>query len=268
MTTHGSFPASISIPTHFNHLSWEHFPETLPFKADIGKWLEKCSEIEGQGLLQLSPLLLNTQSPLATRPAMLSSGAALALLSRASSSARPSEAAGGRLVACSRYQGSFSANTPSFARGYASKSSGDLFEGALSATEGVKDAGEKASTILKPRIPVQRTNLNPKKMRKHYKHQNFLESVAHKRKVPTSMKKVWHEVFAIRRMPVAKAMSFLEVYPTRSSKHLLSAVRSARANAVWRGFKAEDLEICPSLSPLNPLPCHCQRCKRISSSLL
>lgn len=180
---------------------------------------------------------------------MLSSGAAIVLFARATPAVRPSEAVSAHVVASSRRVGASSLNTSANVRYYATKSSGDLFEGALGAAEGVKDGGEKASSLLKPRIPVQRSNLNPKKMRKHYKHADFLESVAHKRKVPTSMKKVWHEAYAIRRMPVAKAMSFLEVYPTRSSQHLLSAVKQARSNAVWRGFKAEDLQICTFFFP-------------------
>lgn len=113
----------------------------------------------------------------------------------------------------------------------------------------MKEAGAKVANFLKPRIPVQRTGLKLKNMRKHYKHKDFLESVAHKRRVPTSMKKVWHEARAIRRLPVAKALSFLEVYPTRSAKHLKSAVKQAKLNAVWRGFKAEDLEVCTFSSP-------------------
>lgn len=54
---------------------------------------------------------------------------------------------------------------------------------------------------------------------------------------------MWHEARAVRRLPVKKALSFLEVHPTRSSKHLYSAIRQAKLNAVWRGFREEDLEV-------------------------
>lgn len=138
-------------------------------------------------------------------------------------------------------------------RRYASKSSGDLFEGVLQGGEAVKGGEGKEASVLKPRIPVQREKVEGQKMRSHYKHKNFLESVAHKRRVPTSMKKVWHEARAVRRLPVKKALSFLEVHPTRSSKHLYSAIRQAKLNAVWRGFREEDLEVC-TFSRLPPIP--------------
>lgn len=144
----------------------------------------------------------------------------------------------------SRVSGLYRAGVTQSTRSYAGKSSGDLFTSTLGGGEAVKDGGAKASSLLRPRIPVQRPGLKLKNMRKRYKHKTFLESEAHKRKVPTSMKKVWHEARAIRHLPVAKALSFLEVYPTRSAKHLKSVVHQAKANAVWRGFKAEDLEIC------------------------
>lgn len=143
-----------------------------------------------------------------------------------------------------RVSGLYAPSRVNTSRSYAAKSGGDLFETVLGGGEAVKDGGAAASNVLKPRIPVKREHSKPNKMRKKYKHANFLESVAHKRRVPTSMKKVWHEARAIRRLPVAKAMSFLEVYPTRSAKHLRSAVNQAKCNAVWRGFRAEDLEIC------------------------
>lgn len=120
--------------------------------------------------------------------------------------------------------------------------SGDLFESALKASDA--KATKEQENIVKPRIPAPHPKRDPKKMRSKYKKANFLESVAHKRKVPTSMKKVWGEARAVSGLPVARALNFLEVYPTRSAKHLLSAVKQARNNAVWRGFRAEDLEVC------------------------
>ena len=178
---------------------------------------------------------------------MLSGSLANALRSARCATASPSgpARAGSKLVSqTSRISGSGVSSHLQSTRSYASTSSGDLFSNTLAGGEALKDAAEALAPVLKPRFPIQRRQKPTSGMRKRYKNRDFMESVAHKRRVPTSLKKVWHEAYAIRRLPVAKAMSFLEVYPTRSSKHLLSAVRQAKTNAVWRGFKAEDLEVC------------------------
>lgn len=87
--------------------------------------------------------------------------------------------------------------------------------------------------VLKAGVKTARTIIPPEKT----------TSVAHKRNIGVSIKKLVPLARMVRKTQVNKALDFLAVYPKTNAKFIRKAISSARGNAVAKGYDPDDLYI-------------------------
>lgn len=83
-----------------------------------------------------------------------------------------------------------------------------------------------------------------------------LRTVAHKRNVNASVKRLVPIARMVRRAKVDAALNLLDVYPKQNAKLIRKAISSARGNALVKGFDPSDLYIGVFLFFIRPIQSH------------